>query len=35
MTEQELQKIFFSLKIVFGEKTAKRIFIKLAHILFD
>ena len=35
MTELELKKIFFSLKIVFGEKEARKIFIKLARILFD
>lgn len=35
MTNNELQKIFFALKITFGKKEARRIFIKLAHILFD
>jgi hypothetical protein len=35
MTETELQKILFALKLVFGEQEARRIFIKLAHILFD
>ena len=35
MSEKEVQQIFFALKIVFGNKEAKRIFIKLAHILFD
>lgn len=35
MSEKELQQIVFALKIVFGENEAKRILIKLAHILFD
>lgn len=35
MTETELQKILFALKLVFGEQEARRILIKLAHILFD
>ena len=35
MTEKELQQILFALKIVFGEEEARKIFIKLAHILFD
>ena len=35
MTETELQKILFALKIVFGKQEAKRILIKLVHILFD
>ena len=29
MTEKDLLKIFFSLKIVFGKREARRIFVKL------
>ena len=35
MTEKELQQIVFALKITFGEEEARRILVKLAHILFD
>ena len=35
MTEKELQQILHALKTVFGEQEARRIFIKLMHILFD
>lgn len=35
MPKTDLQKILFALKVVFGEQEARRIFIKLAHILFD
>jgi len=35
MTDKELQQIFFALKTIFGIEEAKRIFIKLARILFD
>lgn len=35
MTDTELQQILYALKVVFGVQEARRIFIKLAHILFD
>lgn len=35
MTDTELQKILYALKIVFGYKEARRIFIKLIHELLD
>ena len=35
MTEKELQQILHALKTVFDEQEARRIFIKLIHILFD
>jgi hypothetical protein len=35
MTEKELQQILYALKIVFGNREAKRIFTKLVHILFN
>ncbi len=35
MTNIELQKILHGLKIAFGNKEARRIFIKLVHLLFD
>lgn len=35
MTEKELQKIYYSLKIVFGDEEARKIFVKLYKHLFN
>lgn len=35
MTDTELQKILYALKVVFGNQEARRIFIKLIHELLD
>ena len=35
MTEQELMKILYGLKVAFGNTEARRIFIKLVRILFN
>lgn len=35
MNEKELQQILYALQRAFGEKEARRLFIKLVHILFD